>query len=372
MTTPAPSSPTPFVAISQFLAWAAKRAAPLTALTIAIAAMLWSDFRHEFGLPIGFASGSVLAALPALAAIVSTAIGCLALGLATPAQVLTMPIRPDGPTMASLLKTPIDPVTRKRSNQRISHTVERYWIGMAAISGMGWVGVIAWVTLCPDTPIGAGLLLMLAVVMIQTACASPMLRRALGESSPANAGFYLILLLSHVMQSYLSFAVMYVLLKTSTSTAAWDLTVRIAGLLVIMVAVAVLQLIVSMRIIKGWYPNLIKHVVCLAFAIMGAISIIPPLGARLASFALLSTASPNRPCSILLFNAGSKEMPPKPIVDEHTPSQSKELRIVFPFDNAFYVKESTDTPSYIVDAKALAGTKACPAEASSDSNGRAN
>jgi hypothetical protein len=124
--------------------------------------------------------------------------------------------------------------------------------------------------------------------------------------------------------------------------------------------VAVIQMIIAMRVVKGWYPNLPKHVVCAAFLIMGGIGMIPSLGARIASFALLSSASSDRPCSVLLFTEGTKETPPKLIIDPQNVAQSKPLQVVFPFDGALYVKESLNAPTFVVDAKALAGTMACP------------
>jgi len=95
------------MSLSQLLAWLVKRAAPLTTAMIGIDAVLWSDFRHGFSLPIGSASSSVLSALTAIAAIVISAVACLAIGSAMPGQVLTVWIRRDGPTLAELLRSPV-------------------------------------------------------------------------------------------------------------------------------------------------------------------------------------------------------------------------------------------------------------------------
>lgn len=355
-----PPIPTPTTSLSQLLAWLAKRAAPLTAAMVGIAAILWSDFRHEFSLPIGFASSSVLSALPSIAAIVLSAVACLSVALAMPGQVLTVRIRPDGPTLAALVRTPIDPATGERTNVRPSRIIERYWIGMAVVSGLGWAGVIAWASVVPDGPIGSGFLVMLAVTLLQTASGSWVLRRALDEPQPCSGRFYGMLLLAHVLQAYVGFFVVYVLLQSVTAVSVIDLTYGIAKLIAAMVGVAGVQLIVAQRMLRGWYPDLFKHLVYLAIGIMAAVSLVPPVGARAASFALLSSATPHTMCSVLLFGDAPRTAALRPIVDDQTPTQSKPLKVVFPFDGLMYVKASVDAPTFVIDGKTVAGTAACP------------
>jgi hypothetical protein len=99
----------------------------------------------------------------------------------------------------------------------------------------------------------------------------------------------------------------------------------------------------------------LKQTVCGSPLTMDAIGMVPPIGARVASFALLSSASPDRPCLVLMFNEGIKETPPSAIVDEHHSTQSKPLLVAFPFDGTFYVKKSLNAPTFVVDAKVLAG-----------------
>jgi len=360
VTDPAHVNPSPFTSVSLLLAWLAKRAAPFTALSIGIAAILWSEFRHEFALPIGFASASVLTALPALMAIVATAAGILAWGLAMPGQVLTTRLRPDGPTLASLLRTPIDPETGQRTNVRASRILDRYWVGSAVASGLSWVGVIAWETVRPATSVGWGFLVVFTGSLLLTAVGSPVLKRALGEAQPCGAGFLGMLLLGHVAQSYVAFFVVFVILKMVGSASAIDLALGGVCLLIIMVFAAFVQMALALRLIRGWYPNVLKHLVCLAFLVVGVVSMVPPVGARLASLALLSSATPDRPCSILLLNDDITTTTLRRIADEGMPGQSRPMRVVFPFDSVFYVKESIEAPTFIVDAKNVGGTMACP------------
>ncbi|WP_291777553.1 hypothetical protein [Luteibacter sp.] len=289
------------MSLSKSLAWLAKRAAPLTAAMIAIAAVLWSDFRHEFSLPIGFASSSVLSALPAIVAIVISAVACLAVALAMPGHVLTMPIRSGGPTLAALMRTPIDPATGKQTNLRPSRIIERYWIGMAVVSGFAWAAIIAWASIYKDSPIAVSFLIVLAVMLLQTALGSWVLRRALIKPQPCSTGFYSALLLAHLLQAYIAFFIVYVLLQTVPTISVFDITYGIAKLIAAMMMVALVQLLVAQRIVRGWYPDLFKHLVYLAIGIMAAVSLVPPIGARAASFALLSSATPHKTCSVLLL-----------------------------------------------------------------------
>ncbi|QDE39810.1 hypothetical protein FIV34_11625 [Luteibacter pinisoli] len=353
---------TPFGSVSQLLVWMAERAAPLAAVVLGIAALYWSDFRREFALPVGFASSSMLTALPSLAAIVCIVVGALVAGVAMPALVLTHPLRPGAPTLAALLRTPVDTNTGERQNVRASRMIERYWLGMAAASALTWAGVISWMTLCSGTYPGYGVTVLMAVIALQTVAAGPVLRHALQTPSPASISFYLLLFVSLIFQCVIAFWVMYVLLKTIVAFTAWSLATRGTVFIVLMVIAAIMQLVVAMQVTKGWYPNLLKHVLCLGLLILGATGMVPPIAARLSSYALLSTATPGRTCTIVRLTHGSTDASIAPLLESPGAVRSKPLNVVYPDDTTLYVKETMDGPTYLIDAKRVAGTEACKDE----------
>lgn len=358
MSVPAPLI-TPFGSVSRLLIWMAKRAAPLTGIAISIAALLWSDFRREFALPIGFASSSMLTALPSLAAIVCVAVGCIVTGIAVPSMVLTHPLGKNSRSLAQLcLLSGSEPPGPEA--QQTARIIKRYWVGMGVASAVAWAMTISWKIIWPGTPLASGLLLLLACILLQTASARPTLKRALRSQDPASASFYCTLFFSLLLQYLVAFWAMYAVLKSIAASTIVAILSCWAVLVVIMILVATFQMIVSQRVTKGWYPNLLKHLVCLALALLGFVGMIPPLGGRLASLALLSSASADRPCTILLFNSATHDTIPKSIVEPKHSSQSKELRVVYPSDSKLYVKESIDGPTYFVDLKALIGTASCP------------
>lgn len=350
---------TPFGSVSQLLAWMSKRAAPLAAVVLGIAALYWSDFRREFALPVGFASSSMLTALPSLAAIVCIAVGALVAGVAMPALVLTHPLRPGAPTLAVLLRTPIDAQTGVRQNVRASRIIERYWLGMAVVSALAWSGVISWLTLCPNVHPAYGVAVLATIIALQTVLALPVLRYALETPSPAAAGFYLLLMVSLLIQCVIAFWVMYVLLKTIVAVTAWDLATRGTVFVVLMVIAAIMQLVVAMQVTKGWYPNLLKHVLCLGLLVLGAIGMVPPVAARLSSFALLSTATVGQTCTIVRFTHDTKDASLAPLLESPGTARSKPLNVVYPADTTLYVKETMDGPTYLIEAKSIAATEPC-------------
>lgn len=358
MSVPAPLI-TPFGSVSRLLMWMAKRAAPLTGITISIAALLWSDFRREFALPIGFASSSMLTALPSLAAIVCVAVGCIVTGIAVPAMVLTHPLRKNAASLAQL-SSPSGSAPPEPEVQRTARIIQRYWMAMGVAPVVAWATAIGWMSIRADTPLVSGILLLLGCILLQTASARPTLKHALRSQDPASANFYWMLLFSLLLQSLVAFWAMYAVVKTVAASTVVAILACWALLVMVMVAIAMFQMMVSWRVTQGWYPNLLKHLVCLALVLLGFAGMIPPLGARLASFALLSTASADRPCTILLFKRATLDTVPKAIIDVQHPSQSKELRIVFPSEDKLYIKESIDEPTYFIDLKALVGTASCP------------
>jgi hypothetical protein len=371
--TPPPAPLTPFGSLSQLLAWMAKRAAPLTGGVLGIAALFWADFRWEFSLPIGFASSSMLTALPSLAVIVCFATAILVVGIASPGLILTHPIASGGPTMASLLQTSLDE-TGHRINQHSSRVIGRYWFGMAVVSAISWTLVITGMTIWPDTEVSTGALAFAAVILAQTLGARWMVLRALPSAAiTPSPDFYALLALSLLLQTVIAFWALYGLSRTLHHLVVADVMLRWMIFVAGMLMAATVQIVAALRMIKGWYPNLLKHIVCLGLAVLGLVAVIPPVAGRIASLALLSSATPGRPCTLLVFHRDSKDAPPPndAILDGDHPGQSKPLRVVYPADAMLYVKESIEGPVYLIDLKAVSSTQAClkdedsPAEAAS-------
>jgi hypothetical protein len=127
----------------------------------------------------------------------------------------------------------------------------------------------------------------------------------------------------------------------------------------ILFLVAMMQLAIARRIIRGWYPNLLKHLVCLAFLAVTFVAMIPPVGARIAGFALLSSASPRQLCTVFSVRPQPADAPWASLVSDKNKGKTRRLTFVFPFNGVFFVKESAQGTTYVLDAKEVASTEAC-------------
>lgn len=353
-----PSPPSLFVPLSQLLMWLAKRAAPLAAATLGLAALLWLDFRRQYALPIGFASNSVLSALPSMMAIVFALVFIVTGALMTPCVVLTTRVQPQGPALATLLRTPVDPATGQRIFVRRSSLLTRYWVGSAVVACLSWIAVTAAQTIWPMVlSLTSGWCLTLAIALVLALVGIRLLAHVLGGEHPSYR-FIGSLVIAQFLQSAVACCVIVMVIDGQRVILWSGILTDLFIVVAVTVILALLQMIVGLRMVRGWYPNALKHGVCLALCIVGAVALIPSMGANIAAYALLSSATPGGQCSVLLFpthhvdGASDRLMGP-------LPGQSKPLAFVFPFDATFYVKETVFSPTLMLSATSIEGTRAC-------------
>lgn len=357
-----------FSTVSELLKWMADRAAPLAALAIGISAFLWSDFLHEFDLPIGFTSGSVLAALPALLAVVCGATIVLFLYFVLPALALVSPITKDGSRIADLMMRPALPpgTTGSVKATAAEKSLFRYWIGWALGDVLVWGAIIWWGSTHPQSSIICGLFAVALTITVQTFVGWRLTSKITGESKKATVSFASSLLLAQIIQGYVGFFVLSAVLQSTPSSDKVDVVVAVLVMVVAMVGIALLQLIVGDKVAKGWYPNVLKHAVCGTLFALAGISIVPPLGARLTSFALISTSTPMKLCTVFAIHDKQADAISKDLLAVGSVNQTVQFEFVFPSDGQYYLRRHGHPGTTVLDAKAVAGTLPCATEPTQD------
>jgi hypothetical protein len=346
----------------------ADRAAPLAALAIGISAFLWSDFLHEFDLPIGFTSGSVLAALPALLAVVCGATIVLFLYFVLPALALVSPITKNGSRIVDLMaRPPLPPGTIGPARATTAEkSLFRYWVGWALGDVLVWGAVIWWGSTYPKRSIIWGLGAVALTIAVQTFVGWRLTSKLIGEPKRATAGFASSLLLAQVIQGYVGFFVLSAVLQSTSSSDEFAVVVAVLVMIAVMVGIALLQLIVGDKVSKGWYPNVLKHAVCGTLFALAGISVVPPIGARLTSFALISTSTPMKLCTVFVIHDKQADAISKDLLAEGSANRTVQFEFVFPSDGQYYLRRHGHPGTTILDSKAVAGTLPCEAAPNQD------
>ncbi|MEX1826880.1 hypothetical protein [Luteibacter sp. CQ10] len=356
-----------FASVSELLKWLADRATPLAALTIAISAFLWGDFRREFGVPVSFASASVLSALPAIFAVVCGVAIVLLSTLLFPSLVLVEPIGKAGRRMVDLfgvLTTPRSATTCWRPGGR---WLRVHWWASAILSVLGWGSVVWWNVLHPDDPVWHGIVWMGVLLALEWLCGWGLVAIVGRLGFFSMKGFALLLLVALLMQNYVGFAVLLVVLQATPSAAAADVGLAVVWMFLAMTAIVGAQLFVGHNVFRGWYPNALKHMVCFTFVLLAGIGLVQPMGARLVHFALGSTSTPMRLCTVFVLRDAEKDPVLSKLLATTGGTETVPFNFVFPTDAQYYVRQKGDPKTtWIIDAKVVVATQACPPEPSTD------
>lgn len=367
------SSTTLFGNVSESLKWLADRAAPLVALTVAISAFLWGDFRREFGLPVSFASASALSALPTIFAVVCGVAIVMLGALIFPALVLVEPMTKVGPRMVDLFRvspTERNGTERWRPGGGWLHT---YWWASAVLSALGWGCAVWWNVVHPREPVWHGIVGMAALLAVEWLYGWVLIAAVGRLRTLSITGFALLLLVALLMQNYVGFAVLLVVLQSTPSTSAPDMGLAVVWMFLAMTGVAGVQLIVGHKVSRGWYPHAIKHMVCLTFVVLAGIGLFQPLGARLVHFALGSTSTTLRLCTVLVLRESERDQALAKLLAKPGGTETVPLNFVFPTETQYYVRQKADPrTTWIIDAKTVVATEACPTEKPSKSDDAAN
>lgn len=361
-----------FGSVSELLKWLADRATPLAALTIAISAFLWGDFRREFGVPVSFASASVLSALPAIFAVVCGVALVLLSTLLFPSLVLVEPVGKGGPQMVDLfrvLPTPCSATSWWRPGGR---WLRAHWWASAILSVLGWGSAVWWSIVHPDDPVWHGMVWIGGLLVLEWICGWVLVAIVGRLGFFSMKGFAFLLLVALLMQNYVGFAVLFVVLQSTPSAAAPDVGLAVVWMFLAMTAIAGAQLIVGHNVSRGWYPNALKHMVCFTFVLLAGIGLVQPLGARLVHFALGSTSTPMRLCTVFVLRDPEKDPVLATLLATPSGTKTVPFDFVFPTDAQYYVRQKADPKStWIIDAKMVVATEACPPAASTDNQGPA-
>lgn len=302
-----------FDEISDFLKWAQDRVGPLTFAGLAISALLWLDFLKVFSLPVSFLSVSSLSALPALFATVVFIVAAITINAVMPAFVLWTPLFSDGPSLASLSLQKRLPTTENDTRREVQTTASKLseaeakkiriklvnrWISLGACIAILWT---IWVasTFCPNNHVPGWMLLinLLLSICVGLSLFFPILKKVAGERP--SWSFMLQLSGAILAQSVVTFWILYIFLKTTTDIAFSTLALRAAAYIIVVFVITLVQLLAAQRVALGPYPNILKHSVLIAIAVLTMIVAIPPAGAMLASYPLRTTAPDGGSCVVL-------------------------------------------------------------------------
>lgn len=374
-----------FGSVSELLKWLADRTAPLAAVVLGIAAFFWHDFRREFKLPVSFASGSMLSALPALFAVVCGAAIVLLAYVLLPSLILGTPIHAEGPTMVGLMQRPArvpDTPSGPTVPTAAEKTLFKTWMGMALALVLLWGGVIWWSVANDDEPVWYGMAVLFAAVLAQWLNAWRIVLRevkakahAAGIQEPTwrkTVGFGALLLMSLLFQMFVGFFVLNTVLHATTGTEAKDIVFAILYVGTAMGCIAIAQMVVAHRVARGWYPNVLKHGVCLTLGALAAVAIIQPVGARLTSIALVSSATPMDLCTVFVVREAQKDPALAALLAPGKIDETTDVEFVFLSDNQYYVRRKIHDATVMFDAKAVVATRPCAKHASATEAPAAN
>jgi len=352
-----------FGSVSELLKWLADRATPLAALTIAISAFLWGDFRREFGVPVSFASASVLTALPAIFAVVCGAAIVMLLALVFLALVLVERVVKGGPRMIDLFEVQAQERTTTEPRRLSGRWLKVYWWATVVLSVIGWAAVVWWSTSHPEQPVGYGLVAMGVLLCFEVVVGCTLVVAVGRIAVRSLIGFVLLLSIALLLQNYVGFAVLLAVLQSTTSASDTAVAMAVVWMLLATAGTAGVQFIVSQKVAHGWYPNAPKHMVCLTFMLLAAVGIVQPLGARLAYFALGSTATPMRLCTVFVLREPDRDPSIATLLAKPGKSETVPFNFVYPTDSQFFVRQKSDPKTtWALDAKDVVATQACGPE----------
>lgn len=102
---------------------------------------------------------------------------------------------------------------------------------------------------------------------------------------------------------------------------------------------------------------------CLTLLALAMTSIIEPLGARLTAFALTSTSTLMRQCTVFVLSEKPTIPALTPVLDVTTESgavKTVPFAFVFPTDSQFYARRENHLGTTIIDANLVRATLPCP------------
>ncbi|WP_043694402.1 hypothetical protein [Luteibacter sp. 9133] len=338
--------------------WLARVWPPLAAYTVALATGYWFEFRHVFAIPVSFASGSTIAALPALAGVVLGTFAASLIMALVPSAALWWRSGPDGLRLLDV-HGPAEP------NERPWH-----WFSSRSLSRV-WTAVNATFTACVLIPHLAlpffgvsrwvietlGIVLPVLTVML----ALTPVRRRTGLKGMPSLRFYAFLLWVMLIQWLVVTHGVRIAL-TVTENSSWWLALMVwIDAASIAFGVFSTQFVFALGALVRWRGVTARGVLVAVLAMAVLPLLVPTLGANLAAFPLAINAPDGRSCVVLVASTKATaadwvDITPAP---GQAPGQSRPLPFATLLD-AYFVKTAIGGPTISIPVDQVRRIDSCP------------
>lgn len=343
---------------ADLLEWLARAWAPLAAYTFALATGYWFEFRHVFAIPVSFASGSTVAALPALAGIV--------LGMFVAGMVLML-------VPSAALWRPVGPRRRRLIDAHRSSPNRAGWRKWVSTRNLGWgwmtlnSGFTAWVLVAfyalpaLHMPYWTTLTLGTAVPMIAVIVGLQSARRRagmVGKDAWRFNGFLAWVLL--VQWLVVAFGTQLAI--SVAETAPWWLALSVAfdaGGIAIVVFNTQFTFALGAR--SRWHGLTARSALMTVLVLASLPLAIPRLGAAVAAIPLAINAPDGRSCVVLVAStkATTEDWADITASAGKPPRASRPLPFATLLDS-YFVKTTPGGPTLVIPVEQVRRVDACP------------
>lgn len=349
--------PNRYSQLSQGLLWLNERAWPLGIGILLTAGMYLYQYIQDEKIPLSITSSAVIAALPAMSAMLVFVISVLVAFIIMPIFVLFHRLNDSGKRLSDDFSfDKISPELSARHRRLILR-----WGGGLLILGIYCTLVGAAGPYVPRGGwwIGAGLLGLLLTVLAYTVFITR------GQNITVSADFRFICVMSALVQVFVILTVTSVVLPIAAeyvNNIWWLVPLMFLELFFLWL----IQLLGALLVVRTRrHENPVAFIATVVFAIVILLGLYPPSSAKLAGFALQVSASGGRNCTVMNFGADSKGV--EAITDPARPGYSRPLRVIAEVDGIYFVRpwKSDSKAVQFVPRASLTGVDACPANSKS-------
>lgn len=365
-----------FDEVSDLLIWAQNRVGPLTFIGLMLAAWLWLDFLRVTGLPVGFLSPTSVVALPILFMVVAMAVIVLWVGAVLPSLALWAPLFEGGPSIVSLgrryasrgdqdwtsaLDDFAQPLTAAEAAVFRWGLIKRWLVFSAMTFAVGPV-LIAYGVWHGGRLTGWSDLLAMAVLTVPAVIVfARLLGKATGRRPSwefmGNFGW------ASSLQVLVSLMMSVGLLQAFPAQSVDQLAPALVAYLIGVVVIGAAQIAISVRMAKGLYRDLFKHVFMGAIGLMGLVTVIQPLGGRLVTYPLQLESPDGQACMVLglTHDASKPDMIDAAILAPSGRPQTRELDFAILLDGTYYLRTAaTGRAVFMIPVNRVSRVQDCP------------
>lgn len=347
-------APVPAETMFGLLEWLAKVSVPLGAMLLAVAALYWVEFIKLYALPVNFASSGPLTGLPALAAVIAALVGLMALSALMPMVALVYPLDSEGHTLIHTHQM----ANGGSTGAQWGGSLGKRWITITIALTVLWPLVIAALSLLPGIEKFLWVFFGVAIV-ISYGFILPIYRQATAKNWPPS-DVTMIFISAVGVQLMVTFWVVYVAVKTLSSTQVFTMITAFFICLSICGAISAGQFIAAKRYVQGLSAQTPKWVVPAALVIMALPLAYPPLGGAIASYPFRVSPAGGGSCVILAAKDFSEKTAWADIADKKHPGHTLPLDFAVRLDDAYYIKLTEDPATHILPAAMVTKVEGCP------------